>query len=615
MGAAHVLWSQGGSSVKLPVVSQLRLLPARRFAPLFSAQFLGAFNDNLAKNAVIVLLTLGALRLPGWSAESLVALASGVFILPFLLFSATAGQLADRVAKSSVLRAAKLLEIGIAALAAFAFERADLPLLLAALFLFGTRAALFGPAKYAMLPELLAPRELTGANALVATGTFVAILLGALAAGALESPERLGVALVAVAVLGWLASLAVPRLPSAGKRPLRLNPLATTLETYRATRASRPVFLSILGLSWFWFFGAVVTTLLPAYARDTRELTLLLGTACAGIAAGAMLCEKIGGEKLELGLVPLGSFGMSLLALVPAFAEGPVVAAAFFLLGLFGGLYTVPLYTMIQQRSPPESRSRVIAGNNVMNALFMIAAAGLLAVGLEPAHVFVVLAILNGIVAAYIYTVIPEFLLRFVAWGLAHVMYRIRVTGAEQIPESGPAVLVANHVTFVDWLLISSVSPRPIRFVMHYSFMNLPVVGFVFRDAKVIPIAGKKEDESTLQKAFDAIAGELAADELVCIFPEGALTRDGKMAPFRPGIERIIQRTPVPVIPMHISGMWGSFFSHAGGKMLREPFRRVWSKVGLSIGAPVAPSEVTAALLEQRVTELGATPAALRAAS
>jgi 1-acyl-sn-glycerol-3-phosphate acyltransferase len=626
-------------------MTQLSLLRTRRFSALFWTQFAGAFNDNLLKNALVILIAYRSLTVLGLAPGTLVALSAGIFILPFFAFSATAGQLADRFPKYRLVRAVKIAEVGIMAIAAAGFRSEELWLLLAALFLMGVHSSVFGPVKYSILPELLTADELVGGNALVETGTFLAILLGTIGGGAAVAFGAtgltvLGVALLAVAVAGVVAAFLVPPAP-ASNPGLRIdaNPVRPTLESYRLTRKTRSVFLSVLGASWFWFFGSIILSLLPTYCRDVLHagenvVTLFLALFCVGIGVGSLLCERLSGRKVELGLVPLGSLGMTIFAAdlfltgVPATSTaaasgalldvrqflgswaGVRIAADLALLALFCGFYIVPLSTFIQERTEAAERSRIIAGQNILSAAFMVLAslvlAGLLAVHLSVPRIFLVLTVLNAAVAVYIYKVIPEFTFRFMAWLVASVVYRMQVRGREHIPAEGPAVLVCNHVSFVDWLVIASASRRPVRFVMYHGFIKIPLIGWFFRDAKVIPIASAREDAATMRIAFDRIAAELAAGELVCIFPEGKLTADGELAPFRPGIERIVARTPVPVIPMAIRGMWGSFFSRHAGKQFRRPFRRVWSRIELVIGAPVTPDVVSAADLARRVAELGA---------
>ncbi|MCM2331609.1 MAG: 1-acyl-sn-glycerol-3-phosphate acyltransferase, partial [Pseudomonas sagittaria] len=278
-------------------------------------------------------------------------------------------------------------------------------------------------------------------------------------------------------------------------------------------------------------------------------------------------------------------------------------------IGMFGGFYIVPLYALIQTRSEPEHRSRIIAGNNILNALFMVVAAGmgagLLAAGLDVAEIFLVTGLLNVAVALYIYTLVPEFLLRFLVWLLVHTIYRLQVKGADNIPADGPAVLVCNHVSFVDALVIMAASRRPIRFVMHHHIFRLPLLRFVFRESRAIPIASAKEDPAMVHRAFDEVARALDAGELVAIFPEGHLTEDGEIDRFRPGIRRIVERSPVPVVPLALRGLWGSFFSRKDGRAMSRPLRRgIFNRIELLAGAPLTAAAASPESLQQRVAEL-----------
>jgi 1-acyl-sn-glycerol-3-phosphate acyltransferase len=623
-------------------MSQLKLLAERRFWPLFWTQFLGAFNDNLFKNALVILVAYRSMNLMGISSQQIVVACAGIFILPFFLFSATAGQLADRFAKWRLIRLVKIWEIGVMVLAGVGFAFNNLPLLLAVLFLMGMQSTFFGPAKYSILPELLDERDLVGGNALVAGATFLAILLGTITGGLVIAGgevwvSRLGFMVVMVAVAGYLTSRYVRKTPPADPGlQVKLNPVTPTIDILRVTRSVKTVFLSVLAISWFWFLGASFLSLLPNFSKDVMfgsetVVTLFLSVFCVGIGIGSMLCETFSHRRLELGLVPLGSIGMSVFAIDLAIAggrflgplDGHLMGAAeilrqpgavrvlfdLFMIAVSAGFYTVPLMTLIQQRTRADQRSRVIAGNNIINSALMVLSSvvlvALLVSGRTIPSLFFGLGVLNALVAVYIYTVIPEFLLRFVAWGAANIVYRLRIEGGEKIPDEGPAVLVANHVSFVDWLIFAAVSPRPVRFVMIRDYFELPVVHFLFRGAKVIPIASGRVDPELRQRAYDRIAGELEDGELVFIFPEGRITPDGELQPFRPGIERLVERTPVPVVPMAVIGLWGSFFSRRGGRAMTKPFRRFWSRVTVRIGDPVPPAEVTAHGLAETVAELG----------
>src|SRR5262245_8447604 len=624
-------------------MSQLGLLRSRRFAGLFWAQFLGAFNDNLFKNALVILVAYQGVTLVGLGSEQLVALSGGIFILPFVLFSATAGQLADRFRKSSLVRWVKAGEIGIMLIAAAGFLSGHIGLLFLVLFLLGCQSSLFGPVKYSILPQLVDEDELVGGNALVETGTFLAILLGTIAGGVIIAEGASGrwlisVGGIAIAIAGYASSWLVPR-TEAENPALRIaaNPLQPLRETYTVTRRTRSVFLSVLGISWFWLFGAAILALLSIYTKaelrtDEHVITLFLALFCAGIAIGALLCERLSDRKLELGLVPLGSFGMSIFAFdlflagVPTAGVVPAdqllglagflvlpgswrIVADLTLLSVFSGMFIVPLNTLIQQRAEAAERSRVVAGGNILSALFMVAASGLLllffAAGLSATQSFGVLALMNAAAALYIYKLLPEFLFRFICWIVANCMYRLQTVNRDNIPAEGPALLVCNHVSFIDWMIVASACKRPARFVMYHGFLKIPLLGWFFRDAKVIPISPAREDEQVMAVAFDRIAAELETGEIVCIFPEGAITKDGQVHRFRPGVEKIVRRTPVPVVPMALVGMWGSFFSRKGGAAMRRPFRRFWSRIRLVIGTPIPPEQVTADGLGERVAALG----------
>ena len=606
---------------------QFSLLRERRFGPFFGVQFLGAFNDNVFKNALVVMLAFQASRFSSLSADLLVNLCAGLFILPFFLFSATAGQLADKYEKSLMTRGIKLLEVAIMVLGAAGFYLQSLALLLTALFLMGAQSTLFGPVKYAYLPQHLRKEELVGGNGLIDAGTFLAILLGTLLGGVLVSLGSDGVLWVSVVVIamaaaGYWVSRAVPHSPApCPQLKINWNAVTETWRNIRFLRSNRTVFLSILGISWFWFYGALFLSQFPGYARTVlggaeTTVTLLLAVFSIGIGLGSLLCEKLSGRKIEIGLVPFGSIGMTVFAL-DLFSASPAVAATapdvlsvlrqpgmwrvladLLLIGVFGGFFIVPMYALIQSRSDPAHLARVVAGNNIMNALFMVIAAGaavlLLQAGLTIPQLFLLTGVINAVVAIYIYTLVPEFLMRFLVWLLIHTVYRLDKRGLDAIPDDGPAVIVCNHVSFVDALIIAAACRRPIRFVMDHRIFRIPVLNFIFRTSRCIPIAPAKEDAAMLDAAYEEIARGLAAGDLIAIFPEGRITDTGELYPFRPGIRRILERTPVPVIPMALQGLWGSFFSRKDGAAMSDPARlKPFRKIALTAGEPVAPSAAT----------------------
>ena len=615
--------------------SQFSLLGKRRFLPFFVTQALGALNDNLFKQSLILAI-LYKLNIEGdrgiW-----VNLCALLFIVPFFLFSALAGQFGEKYAKDRLIRLIKLGEIAIMVVAAIGFAFDHLALMLVALFAMGTHSALFGPVKYSILPQTLRPEELVGGNGLVEMGTFLAILAGTIGAGIMLSSGNytviVSLVIIAVAVLGYLASRAIPSAP-ADTPQLRLNwnIFSESWATLRLGLNQTPaVSRSVVGNSWFWFVGAIYLTQIPAYAKDWLSgdetvVTLILTVFSVGIALGSLLCEKLSGRKVEIGLVPFGSFGLTVFGLllwwhsglmpqniqandwlgVLGFSQAWWVLLDILGLGVFGGFYIVPLYALIQSRTSESERARVIAANNILNALFMVVSALvtilLLSVaGLTIPELFLVVSLMNIAVNAYIFKIVPEFSMRFLIWLLGHSMYRVQHKHLELIPDEGAALLVCNHVSYVDALLIGGAVRRPIRFVMYYKIYDLPVLNFIFRTAGTIPIAGRGEDEAIHDQAFDRIARYLADGELVCIFPEGKLTTDGQIDEFKAGVMRILERTPVPVIPMALQGLWGSFFSRDPHKGF---FHRLWSRVTLVAGTPIAAGEVTQKLLRERVMAL-----------
>ena len=619
-------------------MSQFALLGTRRFAPFFWTQALGAFNDNAFRNAMLMLVAF-QMGLEDHTVSLYTNLAPALFIIPFFLFSATAGQLAEKFEKTRIIRAVKLFEIAAMAIAAIGFHTHHLSLLLLVLFLMGVHSTVFGPIKYAILPQVLEPAELVGGNGLVEMGTQLAILLGMVAGNALMLVAGVGPwlasgATIAVAVGGYLACRRIPAAPATapGLR-FNANPFSETARVLRITRHDRAVWHAVLGISWFWFFGTVLVAQLPNYTRvtlggDGSVNILVLTLFSVGSGIGALLCERLSGRRVEIGLVPLGAFGLTVFGVDLylarhgaaavrgldwwAFLHGAGswrVALDLTLVGVFAGFYVVPLFAFVQARAPREKLSRIIAGNNIVNALLIVLAAGfglgMGALGFDAAQVFLAAALLNIAVAAYIFTLVPEFPMRFVTWVLVHTLYRVRVAGLRHVPAEGPVLLVCNHVSYMDPLLLMANLRRPVRFVMYYRIFNIPLLRFVFRTARAIPIAGHKEDPAVLQQAYDAIDAALAAGEVVCVFPEGGLSADGAIAPFRAGVEKILARRPVPVVPLALRGLWGSVWSRRDSRLHRARLpRRFRARVELLAGEPLAPADASAPVLEARVREL-----------
>ena len=596
------------------------LIKQRRFLPYFCTQFLGAFNDNLYKNALAILITF---RLVVENDAILQNIALIAFIAPFLMFGSTAGQLADKYEKSWLIRNIKLAEIVIMVLGCVALYLKSVEFMLVILFLLGTQSAFFGPIKYSILPQHLARHEILGANGYVEAGTFVAILLGTIIGGFLGGEASLEyplmVALVGVAVLGWFTSQKIPDAAAASPDlKVSLNVWRSTKEIINMARANKPVFLAILAISWFWFFASIVLTQFPTFASqvlrgDYSAATLLLATFTIGIAAGSMTCSKLSGGRVEIGLMPLGALGISFFtwqlstSMVPPSEELRTlmemlatdgtwwVIFNMTMIAFCSGMFIVPLYAFIQIRTHEGLRSRMFAVNNILNSIFMVVAGGLAALMLyfdfTVLQIFKVAALLNFVVTLYIISVVPHFVLRLIGWLLIHSVYRINKQDLHHIPEEGAALVVCNHVSFVDPIILLALSPRPARFVMYYSFYELPIIKWVFKSLRSIPIATKRERPELLEQAMDTIAQSLDDGHLVFIFPEGGITKNGEIAKFQPGMEQILKRNPVPVVPVALRGMWGTWFSRHKGRAMKGFPTRFMSRISVVSGPPV-PAEL-----------------------
>jgi 1-acyl-sn-glycerol-3-phosphate acyltransferase len=580
----------------------VRLLKSKRFLPFFLTQLLGAFNDNLYKNGLTIFIVFQAANISKDASNALVNIAAALFILPFFLFSPIAGQLADKFEKSILIQRIKILEIGIMLLAGIAFYLQSPVLLIVILFLMGTQSALFGPVKYSLLPQALEPKELVGGNAMVEFGTFLAILMGLIASVFIISfgTHLLSIAVVIFAIIGYWASRSIPSLTAAAPElKISFNIISQTRNIMRDARQNRTVFYSIMGISWFWFIGITYVTQLPNYVRyelggNEQVYILLLAMFSIGIGAGSFLCERLSGRIVELGLVPMGALGLTVFGADIYFVQSVVAGAPLIgnalinsalispmtfitsgnslrvmfdivMLGTSGGIYIVPLYALVQQRSDEKKRSRIIAANNVLNALFMVAASlyGLFALsaGVSIPMLFLIMALMNAAIALFIFKQVPEFIMRLVIWLLVHSIYRVKKIDLDKIPDTGPAVLVCNHASFVDALILAGSIKRPIRFVMHYKIFQIPMLSFILRTANAIPIADAKEDSALMEQAFDKISQSLKEGELVCIFPEGKITSTGELNSFKPYIKKVLDRDPVSVVPLALRGLWGSLFS------------------------------------------------------
>jgi acyl-[acyl-carrier-protein]-phospholipid O-acyltransferase/long-chain-fatty-acid--[acyl-carrier-protein] ligase len=592
------------------------LIEKRGFQAFLWTQFLGAFNDNLYK----IVVSMRAVQVAAGSGSANLALAGAVFVAPFLLFSGYAGHLADAVSKRTVLVSVKVFEVAVMLLGLAVFFSSRVELMLVVLFLMAVHSTVFSPAKYGIVPEMLGDEDLSRANALLEMSTFVAIVLGT-AAGSLmfvqwkHEPWKMGIAMVAVAVIGLAVSLRIMRVPAAGATSRFLfNPFSEVITGTRHLLADRPLWLTVLGISYFWFLGLLFQLDLLLFANEVLHVgdlqTGLMVTCLAiGIGAGSMLSGKLSGDKVELGLVPLGSILMALFSVLLYAARGSYgwSVAMLALLGVSSGLFIVPLNAYLQQRSEAREKGRLIATNNFFNTVGMLLASGVLWAMHDKLHVgpdklILIFGLATVGTTAYIVSVVPDFLIRFVLWMATHSIFRIRIVGQENLPFRGPALLVSNHVSHVDGFLIGASVQRVIRFMVWRPIYEMKMLRWFFRLTSAIPVGTRSPRE--VVEAIRSARRELAAAEVVCIFAEGAISRTGNLLPFKSGLERIVAGTDVPIVPVHLDRVWGSIFSFERGRFFWKWPKHIPYPVTVSFGRPL-PSTATAQEVRQAILELG----------
>ncbi|WP_070970953.1 MFS transporter [Vibrio sonorensis] len=585
---------------------------SRRFLPYFTTQCLGALNDNLYKNALILMVAYSQTSVMPVSQSLFINLAAALFILPFFLFSAHAGNIADRMDKAVLIRRLKIGEMVIMLAGAVAITTQSYLSMLALLFLMGTQSAYFGSVKYALLPQALKSKELVAGNAWVEMGTFLSILLGTLSAGlivSLPNSESMAAAtLVIIALTGWLSSTLIPSLPAQQSN----EPYTSTSSILKQAKSQKGIWLSILGISWFWFVGATYLTQFPNFTKNVLNanpsvVSILLALFSIGIALGSIASKKLSGSRVELGTLPLALlvmsyFGLDMLWSASAIDSHQLNHVMNYLsdtsnyrfmlnltmIGFGGGLYIVPLYAYLQVQSPKGDRAKMVAANNIVNALFMVISAVvsivvLNVISLSVTQLFVWVSIMNLVMAYLVYKKTKSSTHRCICHLLAKLMYRVKTKGKDNLPTTGSALVIANHVSFVDAILLMSASPRPIRFVMDKAISETPFLKHLFRHVGVIPICSPKICSDTYKQAFVKIDEALLKQEIVCIFPEGKLTKTGELNEFKPGVMKILNQRPVPVYPVVLKGLWGSFFSRKKKFGFKLP-SRFWSKIDIRIG-------------------------------
>lgn len=595
------------------------------FLPFFFTQFLGAFNDNFYK----IIVTLVALDIPaaGGGGKHYIPLIGALFILPFLLFSGYAGHLADVHSKRNVLVGAKSFEIVAMALAFVAFFLDRFEPMLAVVFLMGMQSTFFSPAKYGILPEMLGEQKLARGNGLIEMSTFAAIILGTSVGGAVyeawkDHLEWIGMALVAIAVLGTVTSMGIAKVPPSGSsKQFSGNPASEIWHGARQLYRNRTLWLTVMGISYFWFLGAFLQMVLPIFGKEVLMLgearvALLFTFVAIGIGAGSLVAGALSSDRIELGLVPVGALGIGLFSLA-LFASQPsfgAAAAALALLGFSGGFFIVPLNATLQHRSGREEKGRLIATNNVFNFLGAMLASALLLllsnlIGLPGDQLILIIGTVTFAATAFAIYLLPDVFIRFVLWLLTHSVYRIRVAGEEHIPRHGPALLVSNHVSFADSFMIGASLPRFVHFMLHRDYYDNRWLHWLFRLMHAIPVSATNRRD--IVDSIKRARAELAKGNVVCIFAEGTISRTGRVLPFKRGFEKIVEGTGAPIIPVHLDGLWGSIFSFQGGRFFWKWPKKILDPVTVSFSAPM-PAGATVQDVRNAVLELESAAYALR---
>ncbi len=601
------------------------LLKSCGFQTFLWTQFLGAFNDNTFK----IVLSLVAVDMASgpYAGSAYVSLVGAVFILPYFLFSGYAGHLADAHNKRKVLIVTKSFEVVAMGFGLFAFVSGRIGLMLATLFLMSLHSTFFGPAKYGILPEMLRSEDLSRANGLIEMSTFLAIIFGTSAGTFLFARwkhrlDLIGLTLLVIAVAGTAASLGISRVadPPPGKE-FSLNPWGEIYSGFKRLLRNRFLLLTVSAITYFWFLGSLLQMDILLLGKGVMGLSdlwvgILITFLAVGIGAGSVAAGFLSGDKIEPGLVPLGSIGMGVFSILLAYSRASYMraAAALMMLGFSGGLFIIPLNALLQQKSESDEKGRIIATNNFINTAGILLASGalyffngLLKIG--PDSIIFIFGLLTIAATAVLVAALPDFFTRLLLWMLTHTLYRIKTDGHENVPARGPAILVCNHMSFVDGLLIGACVQRFIRFMVYDFFCELRFIGWFLRLMKALPVAdgNRREILGSLERARQ----ELLAGHVVCIFAEGEISRTGNLLPFKKGFERIVEGLDVPVIPVHLDRVWGSVFSFKGGGFFWKFPRHFPYPVTVSFGRPMK-STASALEVRQAVMELACRAVDLR---
>ncbi len=589
------------------------------FQSFLWTQFLGAFNDNIYK-MVVSLFAVEAAARGGSGGSAYLSLAGAVFILPFILFSGYAGHAADVYNKRSVLIVTKSFEIVAMGMAIFALWSGRIDFMLFVLFLMALQATFFSPAKYGIIPEMLPERDLSRANGLLEMSTFLAVIMGTAIGGMLfgiwkDSVGWIGILLIITAFTGICTSFGIPRVPSSGARnTFRISPWGEISIGLRRLYHNKLLFMTVMGISYLWFIGALLQMDILLIGKeimllDDKWIGILVTFLAIGMGAGGIIAGKLSGDRIEAGLVPLGSLGMGLFSILLSYSLSSftMTAVSLTLLGFSGGVFVVPLNALLQQKSGTQEKGRMIAANNLVNTTGILLASGILwlfrdILGIGADWIALIAGVFSFAITGIIISELPDFLLRFVLYILTHTIYRIRIAGEENIPVRGPAILVSNHVSFADPFFIGSSVPGFVRFIIARDYYDIRRLQWFFRLMKAIPLSPVNRRD--IIKAIEQARNELINGNVVCIFAEGEISRTGNIRPFKRGIEKIAEGLDVPVIPVHLDRVWGSIFSFRGKRFFYKLPEGLFRTVTVSFGKPL-PSNASVQKVRQTIMELG----------
>jgi acyl-[acyl-carrier-protein]-phospholipid O-acyltransferase / long-chain-fatty-acid--[acyl-carrier-protein] ligase len=581
-----------------------------RFQAFLAAQFLGAANDSAFK-MTLVLLILSAISGEARQLKCS-SLATGLFPIPFLLFSPLAGFIADRFNKHRVLFWTKCPEIAAMALAMAGFASKSIPFLMGVLFFTATHSAFFSPSKYGILPEVFENQDLSAANGILEMTTDIAILVGSILGVYVyavfhDTLVRAGFVFLVIACLGTIAIIFAPRAP-AGNRDARFawNVFSSFRADLREVSRIPALYYSVVGIAWFGFLGSFFLTVIPVFGRDVLALPEkrvggLLAVLSIGVGLGSVLAGRLSRKHVELGLVPLGSLGITLFALllaraadghpVPLLGAPRGVVIELVMLGLSSGFYIIPLNAMLQERAPSGMKGRLVAFSNVLTFMAVLAAAAIpwlltSVAGLTIRQTILFVAVLTFAGTIYVVRMLPDFLVRLVIWLATNSLYRIRTVGIENVPKEG-ALFVANHVSWIDALLVAGSRDRMVRFLMFRPYYEMKGLNWFFRRMHAIPVASNDPPER-IRESLALARREIQNGHVVCIFAEGAISRIGNLLKFRRGLERIAFGVNCPIVPVYLDGIWGSIFSFERGRFLLKRPKRILEPVTVLFGRMLA---------------------------